>query len=86
MDFYSFLAQKGTRIGHFGARDDPVIRMRKKNWENRAVEAVEASEVVEATEVNEAGEVSKAWKITSEDFRVVFVLEFNNLGTNITLF
>ena len=51
-----------------------------------ALEAVEASEVAEATEVNEAGEVSKAWKITTEDFRVVFVLEFNNLRTSITLF
>ena len=68
MDFYSFLAQKGTRIGHFGARDDPVIRMRKKNWENRAVEAVEASEVVEADEVNEAAKVFKISKITTEDF------------------
>ena len=47
---------------------------------------MDASEVAEAAEVNEAGEVSKAWKITTEDFRVLFVLEFNNLGTNITLF
>ena len=47
------------------------------------MEAVEASEL---TKVSEAGEVSKAWKITTEDFRVLFVLEFNNLRTNITLF
>ena len=40
----------------------------------------------EAAEVNEAGEVAKAWKITTEDFRVIQVLEFNNLSTNITLF
>ena len=53
------------------------------NWD---LEAVEASEVAEATEVNEAGEVSKAWKITTEDFRVFQVIEFNILGTNITLF
>ena len=51
-----------------------------------AVEAFEASEVAEATEVNEAAEVSKAWKITTEDFRVVQVLEFINLKTNIALF
>ena len=38
--------------------------------------SVEASEVAEAAEVNEAGEVSKAWKITTEDFRVIQVLEF----------
>ena len=49
-------------------------------------EAVEASELAEATEVNDAGEVFKAWNITTEDFRVVFVLQFNNLRTNITLF
>ena len=48
-----------------------------------AVEAVEASEVAEATEVNEAAVVSKAWKITIEDFRVILVLEFNNLRTKI---
>ena len=48
--------------------------------------AVEASEVAEAAEVNEAGEVSKVWKITTMDFRVVQVLEFNNFRTNITLF
>ena len=42
--------------------------MRKKNWENRAVEAVEASEVVEADEVNEAAKVFKISKITTEDF------------------
>ena len=55
---------------------------------NGAVEAVEASEVAgaaEATEVSEAVEVSKAWKITTEDFRVILVLEFNNLRTKIIL-
>ncbi len=44
------------------------------------------NEVAEAAEVNEAGEVSKACKITSEDFRVFQVIEFNILGTYITLF
>ena len=39
-----------------------------------------------AAEINEAGEVSKAWQITTENFRVFQVLEFNNLKTNITLF
>ena len=37
------------------------------------------------TEVSEAVEVSKAWKITTEDFRVILVLEFNNLRTKIIL-
>ena len=46
-------------------------------WGNRAVEAVEASEVAEADEVNEAAEVSKGSKITTEDFRVIQVLEFS---------
>jgi hypothetical protein len=49
-------------------------------WGNWALEAVEASEVAEAAEVNEAGEVSKAWKITTVDFWVFLVLEFNIFG------
>jgi hypothetical protein len=48
--------------------------------------AVEAGEVAEAAEVNEAAEVSKAWKINTEDFRVIQVLEFTSLRTDITLF
>jgi hypothetical protein len=47
---------------------------------------VKASEVAEATEVNETAEVSKAWKITTEVFIVIQVLEFDNLRNNITLF
>ena len=54
--------------------------------ENWALDAVEASEFAEATEVNEAGEVYNAWKITTVDFRVFQVLEFNNFGTIITLY
>ena len=46
-------------------------------WGNRAAEAVEAIEVAEADEVNEAAEVSKGSKITTEDFRVIQVLEFS---------
>jgi hypothetical protein len=38
---------------------------------------VEAIEVAEADEVNEADEVSKSSKITTEDFRVIQVLEFS---------
>ena len=38
-----------------------------------------------ATEVNGAAEVYKALKITTEDFRVILVLEFNNLRTEIIL-
>ena len=53
------------------------------NWH---LEAVEAIKVAEATEVNEAEEVSKAWKITTEEFRVVQVLESNNSRTYIILF
>jgi hypothetical protein len=47
-------------LRHFGSRDD---------------EAGEANEVAEAAEVNEAAEISRALKITSEDFRVIQVLE-----------
>ena len=49
---------------------------------NRAGEAGEAKEVAEAAEVNEAAEVSRALKTTSEDFRVIRVLEFHGLRTN----
>ena len=40
------------------------------------MEAAEASEIAEAAEVNEAAEVSRVLKITSEDFKVIQVLEF----------
>ena len=41
---------------------------------------------VEANKVAEAAVVSKAWKITIEDFRVILVLEFNNIRTKILYF
>ena len=47
---------------------------------NRAVEAGDANEVAETAEVNEAAEVSQALKITSEDFKVIQVLELYDLG------
>ena len=77
---------KLTSIGYFGASDDQTIRIMKFFLGNWDLEAVEASEVAEAAEVNEAGEVSKACKITTVDFRVFQILEFNNFRTNITLF
>jgi hypothetical protein len=40
-------------------------------------EAVEASEAAEADEVIEADVVSKVWKITTNDFRIIQVLEFS---------
>ena len=41
------------------------------------VEAVEASEAAEADEVIKADKVSKVWKITTDHFRVIQVLEFS---------
>ena len=41
------------------------------------MEASEVAEVAEADEVNEAAEVYKGSKITTEDFRVIQVLEFS---------
>ena len=70
----------------FCASYDQNIRIRIVVGGNWAFEAVEASEVAEVAEVNEAGEDSKALKITIEGSRVFQVLEFNNLGSNITLF
>ena len=62
-----FLTQKGTSIGHFGARDYPIIKMRK-NIEKIAVEAIE---VAEADEVNEAAEVRKSLMMTLESSRLL---------------
>jgi hypothetical protein len=52
------------------------------NRAGEAGEAGEANEVAETAEVNEAAEVSRVLKITSEDFRVIQVLEFYGLRTN----
>ena len=61
---------KGTIIGHFGARNDPIIRISKLFDEAveviEVVEAVEASEVIEATEVLRPG---KSLLRTSESSR-----------------
>ena len=74
-----------TSIGHFGAIDDQTIRIRIFLG-NRAVEVVEAVKVADAAMVNEAAaEVFKVWKSTSEVFKVIQILEFNNLRTSITL-
>ena len=72
-----------TNTGHFDAIDDQTIGVRKFFWENEAVETVKANEVAEVAEVSEAAAVSKAWKITTEDFRVILVLELNNRKTKI---
>jgi hypothetical protein len=63
--------------------DDQTIRISKFFGK---ILALEASEVADAAEVNEVGKVSKAWKITTVNFRVFQVLEFNIFWTNIILF
>ena len=68
-----------TSIDYSGASDYQLIRI-------RALEAVEASQVAETTKIYETEEFSKVRKVIVEDFRVIQVLEFNNLWTNITLF
>ena len=45
-------------------------------WWNRVFEAVEVSEVAGVDQVNEAAEVLGPKKITTDDFRVIQVLEF----------
>ena len=77
MEFWWSIPQKGASIGHFGARDDPAIRIRKLFWWNRAFEAVEAIEVAEAGEVKEAAEVTETWKIITEDFRVIHAFKLS---------
>ena len=41
--------------------------------------------MIKPLEATEAAKVPKSWKITTEDFRVILVLEFNNLRTKIIL-
>ena len=77
LDFWWSNPQKLASIDYFSASNDQTIRIRNFFWGNWALEAVEASKVEQAAEVNEAAEVSKAWKITTEDFRVIKILEFS---------
>ena len=72
LDFWWFIPQKGTGIGHLGVKDDQTIRISDLFWWNEAVEVIEAIEAVEATEVIEAAEVIRPGKSllsTSESFR-----------------
>ena len=71
MNFWWSILQKGASIGHFGAWEDPTIRILKFFLWNWAVEVGEAIEVAEADEDNEAAKAFKACKITTEDFRVI---------------
>ena len=86
LDFWWSIPQKNDKQWLFWCQWWSDHQDQEVFWGNWTLEAVEASELTEATEVNEAGEVLKAWKITTEDFRVFQVLEFNNFRTNITLF
>ena len=52
-------------IGHFGAREDAIIKIRQFFEEKRALEVVEVIEVAEAVKV------SKAVNIITEIFRVL---------------
>ena len=71
-DFWRSIPQKETCIGHFGARDDPTIRISIFFWWNEAVKVIEAIEAVEATKVIESAEVLRPGKSllrTSESSR-----------------
>ena len=75
LNFWWSISQKGASIGHFGAWNDQIIRIRKFFWWNSAFEAVEASEVAEADEVNKAAEVlgpEKSLLRTSEASRFLY--------------
>ena len=72
MEFWWFIPQNGTVIGHLGVKDDQTIRISNLFWWNEAVEVIEAIEAVEATEVMEAAEVLRHGKSllrTSESCR-----------------
>ena len=80
MDFWWFIPQNGTVIGHLGVKDDQTIRISKFFWWNEAVEVIEAIEAVEATEVIEAAEVLRPGKsllrisvIKAFEFSFIFI-------------
>ena len=77
LDFWWSIPQKVTIIGHFGAKNDPTIRISNSFWWNEVVEVIEAIEVVEAVEVIEAAEVLRPGKSTTGDFRIIQVFEFS---------
>ena len=52
LDFWWSITKKGASVGHFGAGEDPTIRITSFFLWNRAFEGAEASEVAEADEVN----------------------------------
>jgi hypothetical protein len=62
LDFLWSIPQKGTIIGHFGAKNDPTIRISNCFWWNEAVDVIKAIEVVEAVEVIEAADVLRPEK------------------------
>jgi hypothetical protein len=63
LDFWWSIPQKGTGIGHLGARDDQIFRISKFFfWWNEAVEVIKAIAAVEAAEVIEAAEVLRPGK------------------------
>ena len=65
LDFWWSIPKKGTGIGHLGARDDQTIII---NWSNEAVEVIGDHWDYRSF---------MAWKITTEDFRVIYVFEFS---------
>ena len=68
--------KKGPVVGHLVAREYPTIRS-SIFWWNEAVKVIEVMEVVLGFGVPWGCRGSKAWHITTEDFRVIQVLEFS---------
>ena len=73
LDFWWSIPQKGTSIGHFGARNDPTIRISKflMKWGHRGHWGHWGCWS------NWGCRGSEAWKITTGDFRAIQVLDFS---------
>jgi len=72
LDFWWFIPQKWTRIGHFRCQGSLNHQDQYIFWWNEAVEVIEATEAVEAIEVIEAAEILRPGKSllrTSESSR-----------------
>ena len=89
LDFWWSIPQKGTIIGHFGARNDPTIRISNFFWWNEAVEVMEAAEVPRPGK-SQLGTSESSRFLNSALFwfflKSIFVIESWNIKLNFSTF
>ena len=85
LDFWWSIPQKGTSIGHFGARDDQTIMIRNFLEEIGLVRLVRPMRLPRLLRSMRLQRFFGPWKSllpTSDDFRVIQVFKFYDLKTN----